>query len=207
MGWLDAGLALLGGVQAILAARVLQRLVATGGEPIRATTASAQQIGSVAVILPVLNEAGRLGPCLDGLMAQDATVAEILVVGGGSQDGTQQLVRTASLSDPRIRLVDASPVPADWNGKAWGLQVTLVQAAPLPLTLVLAARGSGRPLLLSNGLLLLVRFGVLFGMRRVYLDPPWIWWLSPLADFPVAARLWASILKRRQTWRGRALVT
>ena len=77
------------------------------------------------MIVPALNEASRLAACLDGLIAQDIEVAEILVVDGGSQDGTQDLVRRYAARDVRVLLVDASPVPADWNGKAWGLQVGL----------------------------------------------------------------------------------
>ena len=56
------------------------------------------------------------------MIAQDCEVSQILVVDGGSTDGTQALVRSYIERDDRIRLIDASPVPADWNGKAWGLQ-------------------------------------------------------------------------------------
>jgi dolichol-phosphate mannosyltransferase len=84
----------------------------------------------VSVIVPVLNERNRLSPCLEGLIAQGEEVAEIVVVDGGSDDGTQQLVSTYAQSDPRVRLVDASPIPSTWNGKAWGLQVGLCAASP-----------------------------------------------------------------------------
>lgn len=384
---LHAGGLLFGVVQGVLAARVVWRMAArAAGPPITISTVP-PDAASVSVIVPALNEASRIGLCLEGLLAQDATVAEILVVDGGSQDGTQQLVIEAGQRDPRVRLLDASPVPEDWNGKAWGLQVgiaqasrptrwlltvdadvrpraglvaalvaraeadcvvtasvatrqelagsglgllrpaclttlvyrlgrpgqiarrpadvqangqcqlferaalqqvggfgavrasrcedvtiaramvadggragfyetagemdgepvglvsvrmyedwreawdgwtrslplrdsftrwtsllglaevTLVQAAPLPLTVWLLKRGGSRQLLALNVLLLLVRFGVLVGTRRAYVTRPWTYWLSPLADFPVTVRLWASILKRRHTWRGRPLVT
>jgi dolichol-phosphate mannosyltransferase len=52
------------------------------------------------------------------------------VVDGGSQDGTQALVRTAAERDGRIRLLDATPIPTDWNGKAYGLQTGLLHAHP-----------------------------------------------------------------------------
>jgi dolichol-phosphate mannosyltransferase len=83
----------------------------------------------VSVIVPVLNERDRLSPCLEGLITQGEEVAEIVVVDGGSVDGTQQLVCTYAQSDPRVRLVDASPIPSTWNGKAWGLQVGLCAAS------------------------------------------------------------------------------
>ncbi len=79
----------------------------------------------MAVIVPVLNEVNRLAPCLEGLSAQGSEVAQILVVDGGSLDGTQELVRSIAQRDSRIQLIDASPIPVDWNGKAWGLQCGL----------------------------------------------------------------------------------
>ena len=79
----------------------------------------------VAVIVPVLNERDRLSPCLEGLIAQGSEVVEIVVVDGGSDDGTQQLVYTYAQRDTRVRLVDASPIPTDWNGESWGLQIGL----------------------------------------------------------------------------------
>jgi dolichol-phosphate mannosyltransferase len=83
----------------------------------------------VSVIVPVLNEHDRLVPCLEGLIAQGEEVEEIVVVDGGSDDGTQELARAYSRRDLRVRLVDASPIPENWNGKAWGLQVGLDSAS------------------------------------------------------------------------------
>jgi dolichol-phosphate mannosyltransferase len=48
--------------------------------------------------------------------------------------------------------------------------------------------------------------GVLCGAARAYVQRPWTYWLSPLADVPVALALFASALRRRHTWRGRELV-
>jgi len=118
-------------VQALLGARVLARMArGAGGRRISAVPAGPEGVDELAVIVPVLNEYDRLAPCLDGLIAQGAEVREILVVDGGSHDGTQELVSAYSARDARVRLVDASPVPRDWNGKAWGLQVGLEQGAP-----------------------------------------------------------------------------
>lgn len=128
-------------LQALLGIRVIWRMVrSAGGERITAdhfTGASGERWNGdnwvkerVSVIVPVLNERNRLSLCLEGLIAQGAEVHEILVVDGGSNDGTQQLVCTYAQRDPRMRLVDASPVPTNWNGKAWGLQVGLCSASP-----------------------------------------------------------------------------
>lgn len=124
-----------------LAIVLVMQIVATIRVAIRlATTASGSRIptvapadapgGAVTVIVPVLNEEGRLAPCLEGLIAQPETVSEILVVDGGSTDSTAEVVRRAADQDARIRWIDASPPPSNWNGKAWGLQIGLDHAGP-----------------------------------------------------------------------------
>jgi dolichol-phosphate mannosyltransferase len=103
---------------------VLLRFAATAHGARMPTCDAAPPPGErVAVIVPVLNERERLAPCLDGLLAQGPEVAAILVVDGGSGDGTRDLVARYSGRDVRVRLVDAGPPPGGWNGKAWNLQV------------------------------------------------------------------------------------
>jgi len=111
--------------QLVAAVRVIVRLArsARGQRIATVTDAPEPAAATVTVIVPVLNEAHRLGPCLEGLVAQPPVVGEILVVDGGSTDGTQALVDRFAARDPRIRPVNVAPVPDDWNGKAWGLQV------------------------------------------------------------------------------------
>ena len=77
------------------------------------------------IILPVLNESPRIANCLDSLIAQPREAAEILVVDGGSTDGTQEIVMGYQARDKRVRLIDASPIGLAWTGKAWGLHVGL----------------------------------------------------------------------------------
>ncbi len=118
-------------LQGLLAARVALRMVATpGGSTIRRQTGALEASGDVTVLVPVLNEVGRLAPCLDGLMLQGAEVREILVIDGGSSDGTQDLVDRFAGRDERIRLVDAAPVPELVNGKAHGLAAGMAEADP-----------------------------------------------------------------------------
>lgn len=118
-------------LQAVLAARVFARMARTArGRRIEPAPSSADQEGVVSVLVPVLNEATRLEPCLAGLAAQGPEVAEIVVVDGGSTDGTTEIVHRWAARDGRIRLVDAAPVPAGVNGKAHNLAVGLAQASP-----------------------------------------------------------------------------
>lgn len=110
------------GAQAIAALHVIARLLRTGRGARIATVTMPQPGERVSVLLPVLNEGARVGPCLERLAALGDEVREIVVIDGGSSDGTLSLIERFSGQDARIRLVDASPVPLDWNGKAWGLE-------------------------------------------------------------------------------------
>lgn len=87
------------------------------------------------------------------------------------------------------------------------LEVLLVQALPLPLLLALrldpATPGWMRAV---NRLLVATRFGVLAGTARAYVHRPWSYWLSPLADLPVAIKLCLSAAQREHRWRGRVIV-
>ena len=117
--------------QAIAAAGVLWRLVrGRGGECIRAERTARHSRAAVSVLVPVLNEARRLRPCIAGLLEQDDVVREVLVVDGGSTDGTAEMVGELVDGSPRLRLVRAGPAPATWNGKVWGLHAGEQAADP-----------------------------------------------------------------------------
>ena len=113
-------LGLASALQVLLAFRVAHRLLRTAGGA-RIEVSHEPRSEPVSVILPVLNEAARIQGCLNCLVAQPETVREILVVDGGSTDATLSIVERYQSRDRRVRLLDASPVPADWTGKAWGL--------------------------------------------------------------------------------------
>jgi dolichol-phosphate mannosyltransferase len=152
-------LCLLALLQAFLGLRVFARLLRTmGGERIEAAQEDDEgEADSLAIIVPVLNEARRLAPCLEGLLAQGPEVGEIVVVDGGSTDGTQALVTEYVRREPRLRLLDASPVPPAWNGKTWGLQMGLRSLSPA-FSLVLTIDADVRPApLLARSLLVQMR--------------------------------------------------
>lgn len=67
-------------------------------------------MAQVSVVLPALNERRYIRDCLDSLLAQDYNdVVEILVVDGGSTDGTREIVLSHG---DTVRLVDNPRVTA-----------------------------------------------------------------------------------------------
>ena len=83
----------------------------------------------VSIVVATYNEARRIGPCLEGLIAQGSIVREILVVDSDSTDGTAELVQAAMSRDSRIRLLRDNPLPPGWVGKVWALQHGLQHAS------------------------------------------------------------------------------
>ncbi len=89
--------------------------------PIQPQQPTPEILGSVSVVVPTLNEALRISPLLAGLSQQSYEVREIIVVDSKSQDGTPDLVKTAQQKDPRFRLINDDPLPANWVGRPWAL--------------------------------------------------------------------------------------
>ena len=120
-------LALVQGVAlAVLVARLLPGRRRPPPVPPRLDASASD--GDVTVVVPSLDEARRIGPCLAGLSAQGSVVREILVVDSGSGDGTPDIVRAAASRDSRILLLRDPPLPNGWVGKVWALQHGLAQA-------------------------------------------------------------------------------
>src|SRR6202022_4065168 len=65
---------------------------------------------SVSVILPTLNERATIVDCLQSILGQDyRAIREVLVVDGGSTDGTRELV---ARFPPPVRMVDNPRITA-----------------------------------------------------------------------------------------------
>ena len=123
-------IALLTLVQAIALGVLLARLLPGRRRrpPVAPRPDASRADGDVSVVVAALDEAHRIRPCLDGLVAQGSVVREILVVDSGSVDGTQDVVRAAAARDPRIVLLRDPPLPSGWVGKVWALQHGLAHA-------------------------------------------------------------------------------
>ncbi len=87
-------------------------------------------LGKVSAIVPTLNEAERLTPCLNGLTRQSYELREVLVVDSYSTDGTPDLVKAAQQRDPRFRLLNDDPLPKDWVGRPWALHNGFLASSP-----------------------------------------------------------------------------
>ena len=71
----------------------------------------------VSVLLPVRDEAERVGPCVRSLLGQRGVDLEIVVLDDGSTDGTADVVRAVAQDDPRLRLLPGRRLRPGWLGK------------------------------------------------------------------------------------------
>ncbi|HEY2278538.1 MAG TPA: glycosyltransferase [Streptosporangiaceae bacterium] len=97
---------------------------------------------SVSLLVPMRNEAARLGASVPGLLAQHAD--EIILLDDESTDGTGALARSLLAGDVRARVEDGVPAPPGWVGKGWACHQ-------------LAARASGSVLVFCDADVLLAK--------------------------------------------------
>ncbi|MGD1908780.1 MAG: 2'-O-glycosyltransferase CruG [Leptolyngbyaceae cyanobacterium] len=97
--------------------------------PLQPRQADPDQFGKVSIVVPTLNEAERIQPCLAGLTLQSDEVREILVVDSHSEDGTPDLVKQAQQHDPRFQLLNDDPLPSGWVGRPWALHTGYLQSS------------------------------------------------------------------------------
>ena len=109
--------------QLVATAILLSRLLkgARRRSPLQPQPAVPDLIGKVSAIVPTLNEAERITPCLTGLSHQSYELREAIIVDSNSEDGTQDIVKAAGQSDPRLRLITDDPLPPGWVGRPWAL--------------------------------------------------------------------------------------
>ena len=92
---------------------------------------------AVSVLLPVRDEAHRVGPCLRALLGQVGVPRlEILVLDDGSLDGTADVVREVAAGDPRVAVLYGTPLPRGWLGKPHACRQLADAADPASTVLV-----------------------------------------------------------------------
>lgn len=130
--WLSAAALLILILQLPMVAVLLSRLLLgpLRRPPLAPQSATLNELGAVSVVVPTLNEAQRLGPCLEGLTRQGYELREVLVVDSRSTDGTQDVVATYQRQDPRIRFLTDDPLPSGWVGRPWALNYGFRHSSP-----------------------------------------------------------------------------
>jgi glycosyltransferase involved in cell wall biosynthesis len=71
---------------------------------------------AVSAIVPARNEEANIEPCVRSLAAQPE-VTEIIVVNDQSTDGTERVLERLAAAEPKLRVLDAGPLPEGWVGK------------------------------------------------------------------------------------------
>ena len=96
---------------AVAIARLARALIAA--PPVRPTITPLQ---TISVVIPARDEVARIGPVLAATVGAPG-VAEVIVVDDQSTDATAELARSEG-----ALVVNGSPLPDGWAGKAWALQ-------------------------------------------------------------------------------------
>lgn len=75
----------------------------------------------VSVLVPARNEEHNIERCVTSLLQQDYDAYELIVLNDASTDRTGEILEKLVASDDRSRLcvLDGSPLPPGWHGKAW----------------------------------------------------------------------------------------
>ena len=74
----------------------------------------------VSLLVPARDEAERIAPCIEALLAQQGLRdVEVLVLDDHSTDGTADVVRAVAGDDPRLRVIEGADLPDGWLGKPW----------------------------------------------------------------------------------------
>ncbi|MGC4770008.1 glycosyltransferase [Micromonospora sp. DT44] len=105
---------------------------------LRRPTDAPDEVGeSVAVLLPLRDEATRVTPCLRALLAQRGVPGlRVVILDDGSTDGTADVVRAVAGDDPRVTVLTGVAPPPGWLGKPHACWQLATRAAPEATALV-----------------------------------------------------------------------
>jgi hypothetical protein len=74
----------------------------------------------VSILVPARDEAARIGPCLQAIVAATHLPdLEVIVLDDGSSDDTGDIARATAGADDRVRVVRGADLPASWLGKPY----------------------------------------------------------------------------------------
>ncbi len=92
------------------------------------TSGELQQVQKISVLIPARNEALRIGPLLDSVLASEGVHCDLCVLDDESHDGTDKIVESYVKQYPNVRLLKGTPVPAGWSGKQYACYQLAQQA-------------------------------------------------------------------------------
>jgi Glycosyl transferase family 2 len=98
-----------------LACAAVPALTLLANLPLFRTPAPAAAPPPVSVLIPARNEAANIEAACGAVLASRGVELELVVLDDHSEDGTGRIVR--AISDRRVRLASAPPLPAGWVGK------------------------------------------------------------------------------------------
>ncbi|MGH2415725.1 MAG: glycosyltransferase family 2 protein, partial [Microcystaceae cyanobacterium] len=163
---------------------LLSRLIrgASRRPPLTLCNPTPERLGKVSVVVPTLNEAERIDPCLAGLRQQGDEVREVIVVDSHSQDGTQERVKAVIEQDSRFRLITDGPLPLGWVGRPWALHTGFLHSSPnSEWVLGIDADTEPRPGLVASLISAAQEeaYDILSLSPQFILKYPGEWWLQP----------------------------
>ncbi|MGI8496626.1 MAG: glycosyltransferase [Gemmatimonadaceae bacterium] len=82
----------------------------------------------VSVIVPARNEARNIERCVRSVLATSYPAMELIVVDDSSEDDTSRIAQGIAADDPRMRVIQAEPLPGDWFGKPWACRRGAMEA-------------------------------------------------------------------------------
>ena len=141
-----------------------------------------EDAGKVSVIIPTLNEAERITPCLQGLSLQGKALREVIVVDSYSQDATPTIVKERAKRDSRFRLINDPPLPPGWIGRPWALHNGFLNSSAQS-EWILGVDADTQPQAgLINSLLTVAKaegYDLISLAPQFILKYPGEWWLQP----------------------------
>lgn len=82
----------------------------------------------ISVLIPARNEEKRIRPTLDGIMAQEYTNYEVIVIDDNSTDETWEILEEYADKYESIKILKGKPLPEGWKGKPFAMTQLAEQA-------------------------------------------------------------------------------
>jgi len=149
---------------------------------------------TLSVIVPACNEADKIAPAAETLLALDYPGLEIVFVDDRSTNGTGAIIDRLAAGDPRARAIHVAELPDGWLGKVHALDVG-VRASTGELLLLTDADVHFRPGALRRA----VAFAESRGLDFLAVLPR-LWATSLLLDSLIAAFIRQFLLLTTRPW-------